>query len=167
MFSNREDNESRFVPGVAFTLIVIIVITLISTTVYKSRKHQSANTVTSMASMSGPVLSLASEPAQAVTSVVSTNEAMASQARPVASTLVVSRDSRLAVVINGVVTFYFATGSVQLATGAEQALGEVVKAVANGKKVTISGYHDSTGNATATIKLAQQRVNAVLAALVK
>lgn len=167
MFSNREDNDSRFALGVAFTLIAIIVISLISTTVYKSRKHKSANTVTSMASMSEPALSLASEPAQAVASVASATEAVASQASQVASIPVISADSPSVVVINGVVKFYFATGSAQLATGAEQALEEVVKAVANGKKVTISGYHDSTGNPAANTKLAKQRANAVVAALVK
>ena len=167
MFSNREDNDSRFALGVAFTLIAIIVITLISTTVYKSRKNETTHTASSTASKSDLSLSLASEPAQAVASVASATEAVASQASQVASTSVISADTPSVVVVNGVVKFYFATGSAQLATGAEQALEEVVKAVSNGKKVSISGYHDSTGNALANAKLAKQRANAVVAALVK
>ena len=164
MFSNREDNENRFALGVAFVLIGIIVVTLISTIVYKSRHSNNAHSV---ASMSDTASSLASEPAQAVASVASSAEVVASQVSNVASAAPISADTPSVVVVNGVVKFYFATGSAQLATGADQALEEVVKAVLAGKKVTISGYHDSTGNPATNAKLAKQRAKAVASALVK
>jgi hypothetical protein len=47
----------------------------------------------------------------------------------------------------GVVTFYFATGKADLATGAKEALAEVMAAVASGKRAAISGFHDATGDA--------------------
>ena len=47
---------------------------------------------------------------------------------------------------NGVVKFYFGSGSADLAPGAAEALGDVVKGVAAGKKAVISGYHDATGD---------------------
>jgi outer membrane protein OmpA-like peptidoglycan-associated protein len=62
---------------------------------------------------------------------------------------------------NGVVTFYFATGKADLAPGANEALADVVKAVAAGKQATISGYHDATGDAATNEELSKQRAIAV------
>jgi len=66
---------------------------------------------------------------------------------------------------NGVVKFYFASGSAELAAGAAEALGEVVKGVAAGKKAVISGFHDVTGDPAKNEELAKQRALAVRDAL--
>jgi outer membrane protein OmpA-like peptidoglycan-associated protein len=66
---------------------------------------------------------------------------------------------------NGVVKFYFATGKADLAVGAAEALADVVKAVAAGKKAVVSGFHDSTGDAAKNAELAKQRAFAVRDAL--
>jgi len=66
---------------------------------------------------------------------------------------------------NGVVKFYFATGKAELATGASEALAEVVKAVAAGKQAVVSGFHDATGDAAINAELAKQRALAVRDAL--
>lgn len=66
---------------------------------------------------------------------------------------------------NGVVKFYFATGSAELAQGAPEALGDVVKGVAAGKKAIISGYHDVTGGQAVNEELSKQRAFAVRDAL--
>jgi outer membrane protein OmpA-like peptidoglycan-associated protein len=65
----------------------------------------------------------------------------------------------------GVVKFYFASGKSDLATGANDALADVAKGVAGGKKAVVSGYTDSTGDAAANEALAKQRAEAVSAAL--
>jgi K(+)-stimulated pyrophosphate-energized sodium pump len=57
----------------------------------------------------------------------------------------------------GVVKFYFDTGKTDLAGGAADALVDVVKGVAAGKKAVISGYHDATGDPVANAELAKQR----------
>jgi len=57
----------------------------------------------------------------------------------------------------GVVKFYFDTGKTDLAGGAADALVDVVKGVAGGKKAVISGYHDATGDPVANAELAKQR----------
>ncbi|MDR0458248.1 MAG: sodium-translocating pyrophosphatase, partial [Burkholderiaceae bacterium] len=57
----------------------------------------------------------------------------------------------------GVVKFYFASGSAQVAPDAQQALAEVVKAVQGGKRAVVSGYHDASGNADQNEALAHQR----------
>lgn len=66
---------------------------------------------------------------------------------------------------NGVVKFYFASAKAELATGANEALGDAVKAVAEGKKLLVSGFHDSTGDLAKNEELAKQRAFAVRDAL--
>lgn len=66
---------------------------------------------------------------------------------------------------DGVVKFYFATGKAELAEGAPEALGDVVKGVAAGKTAVISGFHDATGDAARNEELARQRAFAVRDAL--
>lgn len=65
----------------------------------------------------------------------------------------------------GVVKFYFATAKAELAVGANDALVEVVKAVAMGKTVKVSGFHDSTGDMDKNAELAKLRAFAVRDAL--
>jgi len=65
----------------------------------------------------------------------------------------------------GVVKFYFASGKADLATGANDALAEIAKGVAGGKKAVVSGYTDSTGDAAKNEELAKQRAGAVRDAL--
>ena len=65
----------------------------------------------------------------------------------------------------GVVKFYFASGSADLAGGAANVLVDVVKAAEGGKKVLIAGFHDSKGNALANAELARRRALAVQGAL--
>ena len=65
----------------------------------------------------------------------------------------------------GVVTFYFATGSADLAPGAQQALADIVRGVAAGQRAIVSGYHDATGDAASNEALAKRRAQAVSEAL--
>lgn len=66
---------------------------------------------------------------------------------------------------NGVVKFYFASGKADLATGANEALADVVAAAAAGKSLAVSGFHDATGDAAQNAELAKQRAVAVRDAL--
>jgi outer membrane protein OmpA-like peptidoglycan-associated protein len=78
---------------------------------------------------------------------------------------VLGEETATIVVENGVVKFFFATASAELATGANEALGELIKAVSTGKLVVISGYHDATGDAALNEELAKKRALAVRDAL--
>ena len=79
---------------------------------------------------------------------------------------VVIEDVASVVVEGGVVKFYFATGKADLATGANEALAEVVKGVVEGGKMAVvSGFHDATGDAALNAELAKQRALAVRDAL--
>ena len=68
-------------------------------------------------------------------------------------------------VVGGVVKFYFASGKADLAAGGNEALAEVVRAVATGKKAVISGFHDATGDPAKNAELAKQRAFMVRDAL--
>ena len=89
------------------------------------------------------------------------NTAVASSV-PVASAVAEEASVR---VENGVVKFYFATAKAELAAGANEALADVVKGVAEGKTAVVSGFHDATGDAALNEELAKQRAFAVRDAL--
>jgi K(+)-stimulated pyrophosphate-energized sodium pump len=65
----------------------------------------------------------------------------------------------------GVVKFYFASGKADLPSDAAPALADVIKGVATGKKVVVSGFHDATGDPAKNAELAKQRAFAVRDAL--
>jgi len=69
-------------------------------------------------------------------------------------------------VTNGVVNFYFATGSADLAPGAAEALAAVIKGVESGRKAVVSGFHDTTGDAAINEELAKKRAETVRDVLV-
>ena len=87
----------------------------------------------------------------------------ASVAAPAAAAVVA--DAANAVVENGVVKFYFATGKADLADNADEALKDVLAGVKEGKKAVVSGYNDSTGNVAANEELSKKRALAVRNAL--
>lgn len=88
--------------------------------------------------------------------------AAAAPAVPVAAPV---GDDASVVVENGVVKFYFASGKADLATGALDALNEAIAAAKAGKKLVISGFHDTTGDPAMNAELAKQRAFAVRDAL--
>jgi K(+)-stimulated pyrophosphate-energized sodium pump len=61
----------------------------------------------------------------------------------------------------GVVKFYFASGKAELAQDGAKALETILAAAKTGKKVGISGYVDSSGDAVKNAELAKQRAFAV------
>jgi outer membrane protein OmpA-like peptidoglycan-associated protein len=64
-------------------------------------------------------------------------------------------------------TVYFESASAALQPDADPSLADTVKALAAdpGKRVLLSGYHDSTGDPAMNAELAKQRAKAVRAAL--
>jgi K(+)-stimulated pyrophosphate-energized sodium pump len=87
--------------------------------------------------------------------------AMAAPAAAMAPVAAPAGDAASVQVENGVVKFYFASGKADPAAGGTEALGEIIKAVKDGKKAVVSGYTDATGDAAANEELAKQRAIAV------
>jgi outer membrane protein OmpA-like peptidoglycan-associated protein len=78
----------------------------------------------------------------------------------------VGDDDASVVVENGVVKFYFASGKADLAPGALDALADAIRAAKSGKRLTLSGFHDATGDPAFNAELAKQRAIVVRDALV-
>ncbi len=91
--------------------------------------------------------------------------ATTSDAAPGSSAAAAATDGASVRVDDGVVKFYFASGSAELAAGAQEALADIVKGVAAGQTAVISGYHDTTGDPARNEELAKQRAFAVRDAL--
>ena len=75
----------------------------------------------------------------------------------------VAADNARVVYENGVATFFFATGKNDVAEGAQTIVADVINAGKDGKKLVVSGFADSTGNAAANEELSKQRAQAVQA----
>jgi len=133
--SSDDDSQQRFALGFLFALIALVVSTVVGVVVYKR--------------------GIAHAPAQAAVA------AAPAAAQPAAAVA----DEASVVVEGGVVKFYFATAKADIAAGANEALAEVVKGVAAGKKAVVSGFHDATGDAALNEELAKQRAIAVRDAL--
>lgn len=143
--SSDNDSQERFALGFLFILIALIISTAVGTVVVKrlgaAKAAKAAPAATALAgnAPAAPVADTAAAPAAA--------------------------DAASVRVENGVVKFYFASAKADLAAGANEALADVVKGVAEGKKAVISGFNDATGDAAANAELAKQRAYAVRDAL--
>ena len=138
MSSSDDDSQQRFALGFLFALIALVISAVVGTVVVKR------------VGASG-----AAKPA-------ATAVASSAPAAPAAAAVADEASVR---VENGVVKFYFATAKADLAGGANEALADVVKGVAEGKKAVVSGFHDATGDAALNAELAKQRAFAVRDAL--
>ncbi len=145
--SSDNDSQERFALGFLFILIALIISTAVGTVVVKRLGAASA-----------------SKAAPAPTTALA-NNAPAAPAADTAAAAATAADAPSVRVDNGVVKFYFASAKAELAAGANEALADVVKGVAEGKKAVVSGFHDATGDAAANAELAKQRAYAVRDAL--
>ena len=137
--SSDDDSQQRFALGFLFALIALVVSTVVGVVVYKR--------------------GIAHAPKAPAAAVAPTAEAAAPG-------VVITEDAASVVVEGGVVKFFFATGKAELAPGANEALGDVVKGVVDGgKTAVVSGFHDATGDAAVNAELAKQRALAVRDAL--
>ena len=137
MSSSDDDSQQRFALGFLFALIALVVATVVGVVVFKR--------------------GIAHAPTAPKAGVVQAVEAAAPGVAVVEEASVV--------VEGGVVKFYFAVGKADLAQGAQAALADAVAAAKSGKKLVVSGYHDSTGSAKLNEELAKKRAFAVRDAL--
>ena len=137
MSSSDDDSQQRFALGFLFALIALVISVVVGTVVVKRVGASGA----------------AAQPAPAVA---------ADAAAPAA---VAMADEASVRVEDGVVKFFFASGKAEQAAGANEALADVVKGVAEGKTALVSGFHDATGDAAMNAELAKQRAFAVRDAL--
>jgi outer membrane protein OmpA-like peptidoglycan-associated protein len=150
---SQDDDSTGLVMGVIFGVIALVVSLVIGVTIYQKNKAVKAQTA--MASVSAPAAGAgAAAAAAAGATQAKSDSAMDAAARAAAGAAVV-------MVEGGVVKFFFASGKAELPEGGPQALADVIAGAKAGKKASISGYVDSTGNADQNKELAKQRAFAV------
>lgn len=148
--SNDEDSQQRFALGFLFAIIALVVFTVVGVAVYKYGIARTAPPVAAAAA--GPVVVAGGVPvAPGLAGVTVTTETVS----------VVIPEGASISVTDGVVNFYFATGSADLAPGAAEALATVIKGVEGGRRAQVSGFHDTTGDPAINEELAKLRAQTV------
>jgi len=137
-----DESQQNFILAFVLGLIALVILFVIGIVLY-SRSHNAAAAT--------PVAAAA--PATTVAVVTET-------------VTVVIPDCASIRVAGGVVNFYFATASADIAPGAAEALAIVLKGVESGKKALVSGFHDTTGDPALNDDLAKRRDQTVRDVLV-
>ena len=145
MFSQSDDEQLGLVLGLVFALVLSVIGLTVAVALHRSP---------AVPATAEPPVSTVPVPAVAAVATVA-------PAVPLPPSAQASSDAASITVEYGVVKFYFASGSAELAGGAADALVDVVKAAKGGKKVLIAGFHDSKGSAAANADLARRRALAV------
>jgi len=145
-----DDSQQNFILGFLLALIALVIFFVIGIALWhKGHAAAPANARPAIAAAAAP----AAPPAATVAEVTET-------------VTVVIPDGASIRVANGVVNFYFASGSADLAPGAAEALAAVIKGVESGRKAVVSGFHDTTGDAAVNEQLAKKRADMVRDVLV-
>lgn len=134
--TSDDDSQQNFILAFLFGLIALVIFFVIGIVLYH-RSH------------TAPV------PPQAAAAPASTVAVVTE------TVTVVIPDGASIRVEGGVVNFYFATASADLAPGAAEALAAVIKGVEAGRKALVSGFHDTTGDAAINEQLAKKRAEMV------
>lgn len=167
MFSENNDGQQGLALTLVFGLVALVVVMVIGFGVQQGRAHLKATPAASTpAGAPGP----AAAPALPLP-VSPPTEAPASASISAAAKAQAVADAASIQVEQGVVKFYFASGSAELAAGAGDALADMVKAAQAGRagqgrrKLVISGFHDAVGDPLRNADLARRRALAVRAAV--
>ncbi len=136
--SSDDESQQNFILAFLMGLIALVIFFVIGIVLYQ-RSHVAAPAPQPMAA-AAPTTTLA-----VVTETVT----------------VVIPDGASIRVVGGVVNFYFATASADLAPGAAESLAAVIKGVEGGRKAVVSGFHDTTGDAATNEALAKKRAETV------
>lgn len=150
--SNDEDSQQRFALGFLFALIALVVFTVVGFATFNY-------------GMSGATLQDSGLPVTQVEPAEAPVPGPGSTVTTEIVTVVVPEGASIQVV-GGVVSFYFATGSADLAPGAAEALATVIQGIQSGRKAVISGFHDTTGDPKINEELAKLRAQTVRDVLV-
>jgi outer membrane protein OmpA-like peptidoglycan-associated protein len=137
---NEDGSQQNFILAFVLGLIALVILFVIGIVLHQ-RNHMAGVPAQPVA---------ASAPAPATTVAIVTE-----------TVTVVIPDGASIRVAGGIVNFYFATASADIAPGAAEALAIVIKGVESGHKCVVSGFHDTTGDAALNEELAKKRAETV------
>jgi len=144
-----DDGQQNFILGFLMALIALVVFFVVGIVVWHQGHSAAAMRPT-------PAVAVLAAPAAAEPKVAEVTETVT----------VTIPDGASVRVVDGVVNFYFATGSADLVPRAAEALAAVIKGVESGRKAVVSGFHDTTGDAAINAQLAKKRAEMVRDVLV-
>ena len=147
---NEDESQQKFALGFLLILIALVISFVLGIAFWHKGKNAAAK------AKPAPVVAAAPAPAKPATTVAEVTETVT----------VVIPDGASIRVADGVVNFYFATGSADIAPGAAEALAAVIKGVESGRKAVVSGFHDTTGDAAINEQLAKKRAEMIRDVLV-
>lgn len=145
--SNDEDSQQRFALGFLFALIALVVFTVVG---FATANYGMGGATLQDSGLPVTQVEPAEAPAPAPGSTVTSETVM-----------VVVPEGASIQVVGGVVNFYFATGSADLAPRAAEALATVIQGIESGRRAVISGFHDATGDPKINEELAKLRAQTV------
>ena len=151
MFLQSDDEQLGLVLGLVLAIVIGVLALVMGAALYRP--------------LVDAALDVAAAPPAATAVTTPAPAAAATAPAPTGLSAQATSDAASVMVEYGVVKFYFASGSANLAGGAADALGDVTQAAKGGKQVLIAGFHDSKGNALANADLARRRSLAVQKAL--
>jgi outer membrane protein OmpA-like peptidoglycan-associated protein len=160
MFSQDDDGSQGLVLALVFGLIALVLALVIGVGI--SHCAAVVRAVPAPAAVV-PVVPVAPAP-------VATAPATPAPTAPLLSAAQVAQaasDAATVKVEQGVVKFYFTSNNAELAAGAAEALADMVKGAQSGRKLVISGFHDTVGDPAYNAALARRRALAVRDALKK
>lgn len=136
---NDDDSQQNLILGIAVGIIALVIFLVVGIALHKSGAAARAPAKPAVAAAAAaPVMAVVTE-----------------------TVAVVIPDGASIRIDNGIVKFYFATGSADLAPGAAEALALVIQGVQGGRKAVVSGFHDTTGDAAINEELAKKRAQMV------
>lgn len=147
-----DDSQQNFILGFVMALIALVIFFVVGIVLW----HKGHNVAAAKPAPAPAAVVISAPPAGAAPRLAEVTETVT----------VVIPDGASIRVVDGVVNFYFATGSADLAPGAAEALAAVIKGVESGRKAVISGFHDTTGDAAVNEQLAKKRAEMVRDVLV-
>ena len=156
--SSDDDSQQRFALGFLFALIALTVFTVVGVAVFNYGMGGSTAPADGQGA-SLPVTMVGS--AEPVEPTAATAPAASGATVTTETVTVVIPEGASIQVTGGVVNFYFATASADLAPGAAEALATVIKGVEGGRKAVVSGFHDTTGDPKINEDLAKLRAQTV------
>jgi outer membrane protein OmpA-like peptidoglycan-associated protein len=166
MFSRDDEGQQGLVLAVVLGLIVFVTTLVVGISLHRLHRAQPSGPPPvpglAVAAAAVPAPAVSAPPPVAAPSSILPEVSQAIQASQASQA---AADAASVKVEQGVVRFYFASGSADLAAGAADAMADLVKAAKGGRTLVISGFHDATGNAAGNAALATQRAVAVRDAL--